>query len=152
MLKSIQVNQFKMQKNIIAILALSLILAGCATTTDTNTELPTDSETGIELTKLNPTLEPLWQDIHEALYAGPESEVTEEEYNQMVNEIINQLETLLQSHSYEGNEFADDALVALRNSSPERHEGMGPETYEEYFNLITPILEDLKTWDQFTIM
>ena len=142
-----------MKKQIALLILTTILITGCSTTpsTDDLSKPPvspnetTDSTNQDNLIK--PALESLYQSAEDVILAGPESEVTEEEFSQRVEALIEQLEMALRSHSYEGNEFLDNQLVALLNSTPERHEGMGPKTYQEYYDLVMPIAQELINWE-----
>jgi PBP1b-binding outer membrane lipoprotein LpoB len=145
-----------MKKTFITLSIFTLLLAGCATTTiqeTTNEDVQTDEITTTDKNttedkeiSIKPALEELHNKAQAVLNAGPESEITEEEFETLVSDLTTELETTLQSHSYEGNEFLDGALTDLLNVSPERHEGMAAQSYEEYFELVSPITLSLVEW------
>lgn len=142
-----------MKKTFITLSIFTLILAGCASTTpQTSTEEPSTSlqesemESDMMEAEVKPALEDLYNTAQAVLNAGPKSEITEDEFKTLVSDLTIELETTLQSHSYEGNEFLDGALTDLLNVSPERHEGMGAESYEQYYELVSPIVLSLVEW------
>lgn len=136
----------------------AILLAGCTSTDNTNTEdlsnpptppseEQTDNNTEENDNLIKAELESLYTKAEEVILAGPETEVTEDEFSQKVTALITELETALNSHNYEGNEFLDTQLTSLLNSSPERHEGMGPESYQEYYEMISPIAQNILNWE-----
>lgn len=147
-----------MKNKFLLITLSSLLLFGCSSPSMEKSDLsnpptPPSEQTSSDSNEDNlikPELEALYSSAEQVILAGPETEVTEDEFSQRVTALITELETTLKSDNYTGNEFLDTQLTNILNSSPERHEGMGPESYQEYYELVMPTAQNILNWEGMT--
>lgn len=146
-------------KNVAILTLAMLMLAGCTGTQgneplvdnmppaseDVDGELPDLSDDIVEVLK-SPALEDAFFTANAVIEAGPESEVSEEEFQTLVDNMVQELNNLLGSHSYEGNETVDGFVTDLLNVDPSRHEGMGPKSYEEYYGMVSETAKGVVNW------
>jgi len=152
-----------MTKKLSLILLSAILLTGCATVDEqpTQKDISQPNETVIEVTtesdneevettldNIKPALEELYTRADEVTQAGPDSEVTEEEFEERVEALAFELGVMLQSDSYIGTEFLDNALVDLLNIAPERHSDMGIASYDDYYDMASEIAQDIKDWEE----